>query len=117
MLTVAILGIGLYLTIDKDEKFESFKNYLSASVFVEWTCIAFLPAMHERYTYVLDLLLVTLALIDKKYIKYAFVSLIFSIITYNKYLFKGAVIDRWCVILYLFAWLHFTYAYFTRDNV
>lgn len=114
MLTVAILGIGLYLTIDNDVKFESFKNYLVASVFVEWTSIAFLPAMHERYTYVLDLVLVTLALIDKKYIKYAFVSLIFSIITYNKYLFKGAVIDRWCVILYLFAWLHFTYAYFNR---
>ena len=117
LLTIAVLGIGLYSILSKGNKLESFISLLSASVFVEWTSIIFLPAMHERYTYVLDLLLVTLALIDNKYIKYAFVSLVFSVITYNKFLFKGAVIDRWCVILYLFAWLHYAYTCFTRDNV
>ncbi len=117
LLTIAILGIGLYSTLAKGNKLESFISLLSASVFVEWTSIIFLPAMHERYTYVLDLLLVTLALIENKYIKYAFVSLVFSVITYNKFLFKGAVIDRWCVILYLFAWLHYAYTCFTSDNV
>ena len=116
MLTIAILGTGLYMAVSKYNKFESFVSLLSASVFVEWTCILFLPAMHERYTYVLDLLLVALALIDNKYIKYAFVSLVFSIITYNKFLFGGAIIDRWCVIAYLFAWLHYTYTYFVQET-
>ncbi len=46
-----------------------------------------LPAMHERYSYPLDILLLILGTLNKKYLIYAVVSVMLSTITYGHYLF------------------------------
>lgn len=109
-LTFVILGIGFYIIVKNRIQIASFEQLFVAAAFIEWTCILFLPAMHERYTYVLDLILLMLALINKRYIKYAFLAILLSILTYKTFLFSGKGVRSWYVVFYLFSYLHFLYS-------
>ena len=72
-----------------------------------WTGILFLPAMHERYTYPLDILLILLAFLDRRYWKYAAVSVLLSLTTYGDFLFGGGNVNRWNGVIYVVAWISF----------
>lgn len=66
--------------------------------------------MHERYSYVSDLLLVLLALLSGKYLPYALAAVCISGVTYTNYLQNYAL---WNIIRYLapiagIAWVFFT---------
>lgn len=115
--TLTLCGTFLYLVISNKKQMGTIEQYLNTFTWVLWTCILFLPAMHERYTYPLDILLVVLCFIDKKYIKYAALSCTLSLITYGKYLFNNGGIDsKFYVIIYLFAWIYYTYEIIKIDN-
>ncbi len=112
-LTFTLLILGLILAVIRKINMNSFEQFISVAVFVEWACILFLPAMHERYTYVLDLLLLMQSFINKKYIKYTVVAIGLSCLTYHAFLFsQKVIISPQLVIVYLFAWLHYTYYLF-----
>lgn len=111
-LTFIILGIGFKLIVLNKKSVDSFEEIVGVAVFVEWTCMLFLPAMHERYTYVLDLLLLMMTFFDKKYIKYAIVSITLSIISYNYILFSGPPLNYRHMLVYLFCWFHYSYDFF-----
>lgn len=115
-LTFLILEIGLYMVVSGRKPMESFKEIIEIAIFIEWTCILFLPAMHERYTYVMDLLLLLLAIIDKEYMKYAFVAITISCITYSGYLFTGKAVNLWIAIIYILFWLRYTYSVFIMNS-
>ena len=65
--------------------------------------------MHERYTYLLDILLVLLCFIDKKYIKYAALSFLLSFITYGAYLIGNDGIRSLYALIFIVSWVHYTY--------
>ena len=109
-LTLILLGAGLYVIKDKKMPIDLFQQILCISIFIEWTCIIFLPAMHERYTYVLDLLLVMLAFTDRRYIKYAITALLTSCVAYC------ARLNSLLILIYIFTWLCFSYTLF-REKV
>lgn len=111
-LTFLILGIGLVLVLTR-RHMDSFEQIIELAVFVEWTCIVFLPAMHERYTYVMDLLLLMLSFINRKYLKYAFIAIGTSCISYYAYLFTNKALNLPIVILYIFVWFIYTYSLFS----
>lgn len=116
-LTFFILGIAFLKAINGQLRMDSFEEIVALAVFIEWTCILFLPAMHERYTYVMDLFLLMLALINKQYIKYAFLAISISCLTYNAYLFSGKeVINPGLVIVYLCTWLHYSYTILKNNS-
>lgn len=116
-LTFIILATGFYLLYSLKKTIYTFDHFIGIAVFVEWTCILFLPSMHERYTYVLDILLLILAIIHKKYIKFALVAIIISCMTYNAYLFTGKdIISSYLTIIYTLAWLFFSRT-LIMDNV
>ena len=115
-LTFLILEIGLYLVVSGRKSMDSFKEFVEIALFIEWTCIMFLPAMHERYTYVMDLLLLMLAILNKKYIKYAFIAIAISSLTYTGYLFTGKAVTLWIALLYFFSWLCYSYALFITTS-
>lgn len=74
-------------------------------------------AMHERYTYLLDILLVVLVFLDNKYLKYAVVSVMLNIMTYCHFLFGTPfTLIQWCSIAYIISWSHFTYTLITTSN-
>ena len=112
-LTIMILGIGMLMVITGKKRMDTFEQMLGLAVFIEWTCIVFLPSMHDRYTYVMDLLLVMLFVIDRKYFSYALIAVFTSFLTYAGYLFKGeSMLSYWIVLVYLLAWLHYSYNLF-----
>ena len=114
-LTFIILGIVLLMVITGKKKINSFKQMMELAIFVEWTCIIFLPAMHERYTYVMDLLLLMLAIVDGKYIIHAFIAIVTSCMTYSAYLFTGKELSLGIIAVYLLFWLHYSYLIFSAD--
>ena len=117
-LTILILGIVFFLSVAGKISVVSFEKFISLAAFVEWTCILFLPAMHERYTYVMDLLLLMLSFMNTKYIKYAAFAISLSCLTYVRFLVKypGDVVHPFLVIIYLGAWLHFSYALLPKQD-
>ena len=108
LFTMVLLGVGLYFILDKRVEICTSCQFVTIAVWGIWVCVLFLPAMHERYTYILDILLIVAAFLDKKYIKYAVISWLLSLITYGNYLFGNGGVDKWCVLLYVLSWLHFT---------
>ena len=86
-LTILILGLFLYIFLSKGRTLKTdFESFLVVAAWSAWTCSLFLPGMHERYTYLADLLLVLLAIMSPKYRIYAFLSVGISGITYTNYL-------------------------------
>ena len=106
-LTISLLCVFFLMFVTGTIKMKSFEEIIQVAVLIEWTCIIFLPAMHERYTYVLDLLLLLLAIINNKFIMYAFIAVIASCISYSNYLFADKGINFLMVIVYVTAWLHY----------
>ena len=109
LVTLCLCGIGLYVILSKKIALDLPEPFLYTATWFVWTCILFLPAMHERYTYPLDILLILLTFMNKKYIKYAALSFLLSLITYGQYLFGNGGVDKWHVLLYVAAWIYFTY--------
>lgn len=115
LITLIFCGMGLYVTLHKIKRIDSAEQFMNTVVWFVWTCLLFLPAMHERYTYPLDILLIIVSFIDKKYIKYTAVSAVMSLITNAGYLFEYPGLDRFCILLYVAAWLHYTYTIIEQD--
>lgn len=117
VLTIALCGIGLYFAMSDKLKLENELSYASTATWFVWTCLLFLPAMHERYTYLLDILLVVLVFLDKKYLKYAVISVMLNIMTYCHFLFGTPfTLIQWCSIAYIISWAHFTYTLIATSN-
>lgn len=89
LFTVAILGIALYLYILKSSKEQTKEDHILVAVWTMWTVLMFLPSMHERYTYPLDIMLLILCAINMKYIVIAASEILISTMTYGFYLFSN----------------------------
>ena len=57
VLTIALLGLMMYLLMAQSVRIHRTKDFVAVLCWSIWTCVLFLPAMHERYAYMLDLLL------------------------------------------------------------
>ena len=87
VMTALILGLFLYRFLSKGLTLKTdFESFLVVAAWSAWTCVLFLPGMHERYTYLADLLLVLLAIMSAKYRVYAALSVGITGITYTNYL-------------------------------
>ncbi|MBQ4264390.1 MAG: hypothetical protein IJB85_02640 [Clostridia bacterium] len=62
-LTIAILGVGLLLILHTKMPFTR-ENILNVMIWSLWTCLLFLPSMHERYAYFLIILLLIASVIN-----------------------------------------------------
>lgn len=84
--TVVVLGIGLLLIMRCDKKMDD-RDILRLCAFSVWSCLLFLPAMHERYGYMLDVLLLILAFLDLRWAVFSFLMVLTSCSTYGVFLF------------------------------
>ena len=115
-LTIVLLGIGFGVFLYYKQQIDSFSQLIILAIFVEWTCILFLPSMHERYTYVLDLLLLILSILDSRCVKYAVIAIGTSCITYSSFLFRTPELNSLLIITYIAAWWCFLgEMYFERN--
>ena len=115
-ITICLCGIGFYLVITGKKRMETHAQYLNTCCWFLYTCLLFLPAMHERYTYPLDILFVLLCFADRRYYKYATISILLSITTYASYLFGNFETTYWHAFLYVVMWIHYTYTIILEDE-
>ena len=85
-LTLGVLVIGSYYLFIRFNEWTK-DQIVIYSLWISWTCVMFLPSMHERYGYLIDVMLVIVAF---KYPLFSFNAI-------------GSILGSWCVyILVLF---------------
>lgn len=86
MLTVLLLGFGLYLCVQKGRKFWTLRMFWAVVLWTLYTCNFFLPNMHERYAYALEVLSILYCFITPEGIPLAIVLNVLPIFSYCDYL-------------------------------
>lgn len=117
MFTVAVLAVYmayiLYRYYGHQEDMTTQTIMEIACLFV-WTCVEFLPSMHERYSYVAEILLVILICVDRRYIACLVLEEIEILIRYRSFLFDGRDTSHADSFIYLLAYIMFTILVFMR---
>lgn len=93
-LTLGIFACALYLILKTGRKEFTHKVLCLLTLWTTWTCVLFLPSMHDRYGYIIDILTIILAIIDIKYIWYAVAHNFVSTMSYVRHLFSYKFMDR-----------------------
>lgn len=116
VLALVLCGLGCYVMLLGKKKADTPVRYISLAAWFVWVCIYFLPAMHERYAYGLDILLIVTAFLDKKYIKFAVLSAVLSFISYGPFLTQYGGINMTHALIEFFALIWFTYLIMHDDK-
>ena len=110
LLTFAVLAVGLWYCLNHKHNILCNERFYAVAAWFMWSMLLFLPSMHDRYAYLLDLLLVLLACWDRRFTKYAVITVLISLYYYGIYLFgdrgNGHVM---AAVIYLMTYLHFTW--------
>ena len=112
---ICLFGGYTYLT---DKRFDNRNGFYEIATWFVWTMVLFLPSMHERYAYLLDVMLVMLSFYDKRYIKFAIVAVCMSLCTYGCYLFEfGRTIPLfWISVINILSYLLYSYCIYLRRS-
>ena len=116
LFALSICGLGFYVILARKKEIDSPSGYFSAAAWFVWVCIFFLPAMHERYAYFLDLLLVLLAFLDRRYIKFAAASAFLSFMSYAPFLVHDNGLYREDAFIEFFIFIWFTHTVMTTPE-
>lgn len=109
LLTVMVLVTGVWYCLNHKRVALYDERFYAVAAWFMWSMLLFLPSMHDRYAYLLDILLVIVACLDRRFLKYAVITVLISLYYYSIYLFgdrgNGHVLSA---LIYLFAYLHYT---------
>ncbi len=101
--TVMVLGMILMRVINSKCTMDIYRLVLLMHITV-YTCVLFLPTMHERYGYIYEVTAILLMFFDKKYFMYGIGVLLLSCMTYGSYLFgvgyPSLIMSLFNVIIY-----------------
>lgn len=86
IITVVLIGIFMYIWIKSAENMDQ-KKMLYCAFILAYTCVFFLPKMHERYGYLYEILAILIALVDRKTVIPCVILNMVSLITYSTYLY------------------------------
>lgn len=107
--TLILLGMGLYLVLSGKKSLHKSEDYLNFCCWIVWTCVMFLPVMHERYTYLLDILLIILCFIDYIYLPFATISGILSLLSYSCFLFDTPYNSKSASLTFTISYIIFSF--------
>ncbi|MBE5839851.1 MAG: hypothetical protein E7304_00440 [Butyrivibrio sp.] len=94
MATVIVLGIIAYYSY-KIKNEVSFEYMITLVIFTVEVCCFCLPAMHERYGYLPEILAVVYAVINVKRVPICAALQMITMMTYSRYLFGSTVTTLW----------------------
>ena len=105
-ITVFVLALWMVWFINKKPVL-SYENFIFIALMLTYTTVFFLPAMHDRYGFVYEILAVLYMFKNKKAIIPGIVLMLISVATYSNFLFHVGIDLR-----VLTAFNFFTYAYY-----
>lgn len=113
ILTFAVLAIVLIIMMRKGIDLSDRRIFMLTAVWTVFTCIMLLSSMHERYGYLLDILVIIYALVYRKTIWVAVVCNLISLRGYCYYLFNlYQVVDlKWASLVYIATYAYVTFTF------
>lgn len=90
LLTIALLGALLLVLLGRRPQM-THRAMMTLLIATLWTCCMFLPNMHERYAYFLNVLLMVCAVCSGRMLGYAALSEVLTLIMYAKCIWNGSV--------------------------
>ena len=105
-ITVFVLALWMVWLISKKPVL-SYENFILIALMLTYTTVFFLPAMHDRYGFVYEILAILYMFKNKKAIIPGIVLMLISVATYSNFLFHVGIDLR-----VLTAFNFFTYAYY-----
>lgn len=110
VITFLLLGIMLLCVLIMNTNLYKPEKFFIVAIWTVFTTVMFLPGMHERYAYLLDILTLVLAIIDFKKIPVLIICYFISLRGYLIYLFNINILDtKICVLIYMITYLWVTY--------
>lgn len=109
---VLLAALMLYLLNQYRSGSERFTPYRITEIacLMAWTCVEFLPSMHDRYSYMVEILLVILITMNRRYIVCLIPEGLMILMRYRAFLFAGIVEDTPSnveAVVYLLAYIAF----------
>lgn len=117
-LTALVLGAGLCLILHKRVDMSDPENFLFTAGWTAFTCLMLLSSMHERYGYLLDILLILYVILARKHYAIAVIANLVSLRGYCYYLFANyeVLTLQWTAVVYVGLYAYTTFV-FVRDVV
>lgn len=109
LLTIGILGTGLLAFMESSVCIEDAGSFMQVLIWSVWTCLLFLPAMHERYSYLLMILLILHACLDLRIFCYAVLELLCSTASYGNFLYGNQINLKMLSFVYVLSYFSYTY--------
>lgn len=110
LLTIAVLGIMMCVIIYKKVDLKNIETFLLTTAWTVFTCIMFLSSMHERYSYLLDIILIVYAVVSAKHLWVPIVSTLVSLRGYCYYLFSYELVNlKVTAIIYTALYVYITF--------
>lgn len=110
LLTIAVLGIMMCVIIYKKVDLKNIETFLLTTAWTVFTCIMFLSSMHERYSYLLDIILIVYAVVSAKHLWVPIVSTLISLRGYCYYLFSYELVNlKVTAIIYTALYVYITF--------
>lgn len=112
-LAIAVLLAGLALMLYKKVDLSNRENFLLTGVWSVFTCLMFLSSMHERYGYLLDILVIVYAIAVRKHFIVAILCNLISLRGYGYYIFENyeALTIGQASMVYLGVYFYVTYLF------
>lgn len=109
-LTIAVLGIMMCIIVYKKVDLKNIETFLLTAAWTVFTCIMFLSSMHERYGYLLDILLIVYAVVSARRLWIPIVSTLISLRGYCYYLFSYELISlKVTAVIYTALYVYITF--------
>lgn len=110
ILTIVILGLGLFYILENQLDLNNKELLLLYLAWSIWTCVIFLPGMHERYSYMLCIVLLICVIYTKcKGIFLCFfVEQICIISTYMQFLYSDGLNIKYVSLVYIGVYFYFS---------
>lgn len=109
MLTIAIIASAYLSILSHNELMYDRKTLISLLTWTIYTCVMFLPNMHDRYAFAVDMLLIVICMFDHRIILIVIAEIFMSFISYGNFLHITAPLNMVCLsILSLLIYVLFT---------
>ena len=118
VLTAGVLAAGLFIVLHKRVDLSNREKFMMTGIWTAFTCLMFLPAMHERYSYLLDILLIAYFFMTRRHPFVALISLLISLRGCCYYLFRNyeAFTNGQAAVINIALYAYVTYI-FVRETV